>query len=253
MTRSIEERELVDSLVSSGFNDCEISRRTGIPRSTVRDWRSAVRGTTDEPLERRRYAHSCAVCLGGEPRPPAAEYAYLLGMYLGDGCISSGARAYKLRITLDAGYPGIVGECVAAIRAVRPENPVWVGRHGPGRCVESAAHWQHWPCLIPQHGSGRRHERSIRLVGWQRAIVAKERRRFVRGLIHSDGCRIVANDRGRPSVRYHFSNLSEDIKRLYCESLDALGVKWTRPCDRQIAVYRKACAAFLDTFIGPKT
>lgn len=54
------------------------------------------------------------------------------------------------------------------------------------------------------------------------------------------------------SVRYHFSNKSEDIKALYCESLDALGVRWTRPCAKQIAVYRKASVAILDQFIGPK-
>ena len=88
---------------------------------------------------------------------------------------------------------------------------------------------------------------------WQEKLVAAHRESFVRGLIHSDGCRIIANDRGNPSVRYHFSNLSEDIKGLYCESLDALGVRWTRPCDKQIAVYRKDSVAILDTFIGPKT
>jgi hypothetical protein len=75
---------------------------------------------------------------------------------------------------------------------------------------------------------------------------------FLRGLIHSDGCRIVANDRGVKSLRYHFSNKSEDIKDLYCRSLDALGVGWTRPCGRQIAVYRKASVAILDQFIGPQ-
>jgi hypothetical protein len=54
------------------------------------------------------------------------------------------------------------------------------------------------------------------------------------------------------SARYHFSNRSEDIKALYCASLDAMGVRWTRPCDQQIAVYRKASVAVLDGFIGPK-
>ncbi len=52
---------------------------------------------------------------------------------------------------------------------------------------------------------------------------------------------------------YHFANLSEDIKRLFCSSLDALGVRWTRPCDRQIAIYRKDSVAMLDRFIGAKS
>jgi hypothetical protein len=82
------------------------------------------------------------------------------------------------------------------------------------------------------------------------------RRAFVRGLIHSDGTRIVAIERKgsyeRRAARYAFSNRSEDIKALFCESLDALGIRWTRPSDRQIAIYRKASVALLDEFVGPK-
>jgi hypothetical protein len=37
--RSEDELRLVVGLVAAGLNDCEISRRTGIPRTTVRDWR----------------------------------------------------------------------------------------------------------------------------------------------------------------------------------------------------------------------
>ena len=80
----------------------------------------------------------------------------------------------------------------------------------------------------------------------------RETRSFLRGLVHSDGCRVVANDRGVASVRYHFSNRSEDIKSLFCASLDYLGIPWTRPSQRDIAIYRKAAVAQLDEFIGPK-
>ena len=45
----------------------------------------------------------------------------------------------------------------------------------------------------------------------------------MRGLIDSDGCRVVANDRGVKSVRYHFSNRSDDIRELFCAALDELG------------------------------
>jgi hypothetical protein len=110
------------------------------------------------------------------------------------------------------------------------------------------------PLAVPASADGtwRKHERSIRLAPWQRAVVSRQGEAFIRGLIHSDGCRVVANDRGVKSVRYHFSNRSEDITRIFCESLDALGVRWTRPCDREIAIYRKASTARLDEFIGPK-
>ena len=39
---------------------------------------------------------------------------------------------------------------------------------------------------------------------------------------------------------------------LFCKSCDALGIRWTRPSDRQIAIYRKALVAILDEFVGPK-
>ena len=113
-------------------------------------------------------------------------------------------------------------------------------------------YWNHWPCLFPQHGPGKKHTRSIVLAAWQEHIVSRHHEELLRGLIHSDGCRVIANDRGVASVRYHFSNLSEDIKRIYCASLDALGITWTRPCNKQIAVYRKAATARMDEFIGPK-
>ena len=121
-----------------------------------------------------------------------------------------------------------------------------------GRCVEVSMYWNHWPCLFPQHGAGKKHLRRIALSPWQVDLVNRDRWPLIKGLIHSDGCRVVANDRGVRSVRYHFSNLSEDIKQIYCESLDSVGIRWTRPCDRQIAVYRKAAVASMDEFIGPK-
>lgn len=75
---------------------------------------------------------------------------------------------------------------------------------------------------------------------------------FIRGLIESDGCRVVANDRGVRSVRYHFSNRSDDIRGLFCAALDQLGIPWTLSSRYQVAVYRKAAVARLDEFVGPK-
>lgn len=82
-------------------------------------------------------------------------------------------------------------------------------------------------------------------------------RLFLRGLIHSDGCRFVAVERKgnyvRHAVRYAFSNLSEDILQLFGQACEVVGVEYTRPSYKQIAVYRKASVARLDEFIGPKT
>lgn len=232
-------------LVERGLNDCAIERVTGIPRQTVFDWRHGRVPRFD------RARSNCHVCAGVDPQLPEADYAYLLGIYLGDGCISAGPRTYRLRVVLDAIYPGIIDQCAGAMEAVCPGKTAWRGSHGGRRCVEVSMCWNHWPCVFPQHGLGRKHERQIRLVSWQEALVRREPRSLIRGLIHSDGCRIVANDRGVASPRYNFSNLSEGIKRIYCDSLDLLGIPWTRPCAKQIAD-RRAAVEHLDTFVGPK-
>ena len=248
MTRSKEDYERVRGLVLEGVNDCEIARRTGIPRPTVRDWRwgrgcDAVR----YPDDRR----DCAIEHQSDSLP-VREYVYLLGMYLGDGYIARSHRGvWRLQITSDQRYTGIIDECSSAMEAVMPGKRA--GRYQQkSACVNVAMYSKHWPCLFPQHGPGRKHERSIRLEAWQEALVDDAHEIFVRALIHSDGCRVIANDRGVKSIRYHFSNRSDDIKGLFCRSLDALGITWTRPDDRGIAVYRKAAVARLDDFIGPK-
>jgi hypothetical protein len=94
--------------------------------------------------------------------------------------------------------------------------------------------------------------RRIRLEPWQEVLVKEATQEFVRGLIDNDGCRVVANDRGVKSVRYHFSNRSEDIRGLFCAALNELGIPWTQPRWFEVAVRRKATVARLDEFVGPK-
>jgi hypothetical protein len=246
--RSKDEVSAVLALAAEGHSASAIARRTGIPRTTVRDWRA---GRVPKRDGKGAQWRPCPICEPGSVDLPPADYIYLLGLYLGDGYISRGRRTYALRFFLDGAYPGIIESCRRSLNAIRPEQQAWVQATST-RCRVVGMCSNHWPCLFPQHGPGRKHERLIALAGWQSRMLSLHHEDFLRGLIHSDGCRIVANDRGVKSVRYHFSNKSEDIKTLYCASLEALGVRWTRPCDRQIAVYRKASVAILDQFIGPK-
>src|ERR1700710_1345233 len=129
-------------------------------------------------------------------------YSLLLGLYLGDGCVSGS----QLRIVLD---------------------------------------YKHWPLVFPRHGPGRKHNRPIVLHEWQRAIVDRRPRPFLRGLINSDGCRTINRFKTKlPSgrvaeyayPRYFFSNQSADIRRLFCEYCERLGVRWTQSNPRNISV-----------------
>ena len=46
--------------------------------------------------------------------------------------------------------------------------------------------------------------------------------------------------------------LSDDIKAIFCEHLDLLGIGWTRPNASDIAIDRRPEVAKLDAFVGPK-
>jgi hypothetical protein len=254
--RSIEDVRLVGALVAAGFNDCAIERRTQIPRRTVTDWRLARRW---ESRPSRVVNPGCSRC--GAPEHPFARlppaYAYLLGAYLGDGFLARSRRGvYRLRITLDDRYPGIIAECRAAAQAVLPENRVGVQRrHGQG-CSEVYVDSKRLICLFPQHGPGPKHKRPIELAQWQERIVQREPQLFLRGLIHSDGCRFTNPIRHGEKLytypRYTFSNASADIRRLFCDACDLLGIEWRVMNARNISVARRASVARLDEFVGPK-
>jgi hypothetical protein len=244
--RSLEDFETVRGLAARGMNDCAIARDTGIPRRTVRDlrWRQTIRKRCSAG------ASTCGVDHDFLALHPAA-YAYLLGIYLGDGCISRGGRVWRMRITLDSRYPNIIDRAREAIDLLMPGQRAGIWRRSDN-CTEVYLCSKHWPCLFPQHGPGKKHLRPIRLEPRQEKLVNEATEEFIRGLIDSDGCRVVANDRGVQSVRYHFSNRSDDIRALYCAALDHLGIPWTQPRWFDIAVYRKAAVARLDEFVGPK-
>jgi hypothetical protein len=182
----------------------------------------------------------------------AANYAFLLGLCLGDGYIAAHPRGvFRLRIVLDEKYPGITAACVAAIRALTPSNKVTVlPRKG---CVEVGAYSKAWPCLLPHVAPGKKHTRPIVLQRWQRFYVEEHARDFARGLIQSDGCRFTNQGRdGWRHPRYSFWNRSDDIRRLFCDACDVLSLQYTLSGPNVVYVSRKADVARMDEFIGPK-
>jgi hypothetical protein len=187
----------------------------------------------------------------GHTRLNRPQYAYLLGLYLGDGCLSLHRRGvYRLRISLDARYPGIIAECARAMAAVSRRS---VGQNRAPGCIVVGAYWKHWYCVFPQHGRGLKHRRSIGLTPWQRNITRRYPEELLRGFIHSDGCRILNRVNGTDYPRYHFSNKSSGIRSIFTAACDDYGVHWTLPRWDMLSVARREDTARLDLVIGPKT
>ena len=237
-------------LMSEGLSDRDVARAVGLARTTVCNWRNhgfPVLAAGSAPLPAR----------WRPPDPPS--YAYLLGMYLGDGCVVAHPRTFSLVIVLDGIYPSIIEECAGAISTTAPVNVGRATREGD-RAVRLVSYWRAWPVVFPQHGPGKKHERRIALKSWQRDIVATHTRQFLRGLIHSDGSRstnrftveLPSGPREYAYSRYFFSNLSADIRELFCEYCERIGVRWSQSNHRNISVANRESVRILDSFIGPK-
>ncbi|MGW5094768.1 helix-turn-helix domain-containing protein [Streptomyces nodosus] len=257
---STEVRQKALALLRDGTPNANVARRLGVPSGTIGYWKH---------MDRARYGQ----CPGRhDPKCPRCDgraldesaYSYLLGLYLGDGHIShySEHRVPNLMIACADSWPGLIDDCEKAMRTVFPDNSVCrVRRTG---CRNVKVYSKHLHCMFPQHGPGKKHERRIALEPWQGAIVDDRPWEFIRGLIHSDGCRItnwtektVGGVRKRYEYpRYFFSNKSDDIRRLFTDTLDKVGVEWTtlaRGSDPfNVSVARKSSVALLDTHVGPK-
>jgi hypothetical protein len=244
-------------LLAEGHPHAEVARRVGISRATVRDWsRAGKQAVLDRPYRRPAgvTAEACpGWCLARAGLDDAA-YAYLLGQYLGDGYLSRNGRYYRIRIMCADAYPNIMAECARAIRRVSGKDARFIARQG---CTEVYASWAHWLCFLP-HGPGRKHTRTIALADWQHEIaVARNPAWLLRGLIHSDGCRVtnrvVVNGKAYEYPRYFLSNKSADIQALFLEACARLGIEARRSNDCNISVARRDAVARLDWFVGPKS
>jgi hypothetical protein len=230
------------ALFAAGHDDTEIGRRLGVPRRTVHDWRA---GTGSARA-------ACARCW--LPMRPvvmsAADYAELLGLYLGDGHITDMPRTQRLRIFLDARHPRVVDEARQLLVRGFPRNRVGVTDRG-GTMAIVWTHHGHLGCLLPQHGPGKKHERAIALEPWQSAHVRAAPWAFLRGCIRSDGCTFVNRTGAYSYVSYEFRNRSAGIRTAFLEACELVGVECRVNGDR-VRICRRRSVAMLLEHVGIK-
>jgi hypothetical protein len=237
------------ALLAEGINDCEVARRLGVPRTTVRDWRRPRYAPVSPVAARER----CWRCWRPTRRVSltAADYAELLGLYLGDGHISPTPRTERLRIFLDAKYTRIVDETEALLRRIFPQSRVGRGSRHHGSMTVLSVYYGHLCCLFPQHGPGKKHERPIVLEPWQSELVAAAPWALLRGCIRSDGC-VFVNRTGLYSyLSYDFSNRSADIREIFASVCETAGLRPRRNATH-VRLNRRADVALLREHVGVK-
>src|SRR5688500_4984750 len=80
--------------------------------------------------------------LCADRRALSDAYVYLLGMYLGDGCLTQARRSvWRLRISMDRRYPDLIDRCEWAIEQVACRQAGRIPRPG---CYEIYSNWKHW-------------------------------------------------------------------------------------------------------------
>jgi hypothetical protein len=245
---SVDLRRSALQLLDDGLPRAEVCRQLKVsPQSTYR-WQQRL-----VPLLPESSIH-CFRCDSFEPH---WSYTYLLGQYLGDGHIARSGRSLALRIYCTNAYPLIIDEVAASMASVAGTSVHFSQKVG---CTAVSSTTLHWACMLPQHGSGMKHARKIELADWQRDLVGRYPHGLIRGLIQSDGC-LATNVVHRPLPggirtytypRYFFSNLSADIRGIFTDTLDVLGIAWKQNRHNCISVARREAVAALDEFVGPK-
>ena len=212
-TEEIKQSVLKD--FKNGVNKSTLSNKYNIPRGTIKYWIDNrdtifISKTSDKDIS----------LIIEEIKNNKELYNYILGLYLGDGCISPQKMSYKLRITQDNKYPNSVNEIKNLLNSFFKNN-VFVCI--PKGCTVIAIYDKNLPLYFPQHGVGKKHDREIILSDYQRENI--DYPNLLKGLWVSDGSYYLASSKYEA---YNFTNKSTDIISLFEECLTFCEVNYRK-------------------------
>lgn len=200
----------------SGKNKSKIAMEYGIPRSTLRYWID-----NENTISVQKISDKDISLIIKEIENNKEIYNYILGLYLGDGCISLNKMSYKLRITQDEKYP-------ISIVDIKNKMDLFFNKNanvcnGDGKCKILTIYDKNLPLYFPQHGAGKKHDREIILSDYQRDNI--DFLYLMKGLWMSDGSYYIAS---RNYEAYNFTNKSTDIISLFEECLTFCEVNYRK-------------------------
>ena len=251
------------ALVEAGLNDCEISRRLGIPRRdhprlAPSDLRSAAQDPAGDLPALLAGRQADVVHLRGlrrVARPLSGRW-----LHLETEPEPSDYESLSMRSTRRSSN----GAIRALLRRCFPENPVgqstaptsaWSdGRHARDPVGVLA---RTCGCLFPQHGPGRKHERDDRLEAWQYEA-PRGRALAVPARVHPVG-RLRVHQPNTVAVRVPELRLHQPVqghRRPVHDACDRVGVPTTSlPAPRgrwDVRINRRASVALMLEHVGLK-
>lgn len=156
-------------------------------------------------------------------------YAYLLGLYLGDGCIRLKHRnIYVLKISLHRAEIDFKTSATICLNEIFPDNKILYEYPNRTNVTIVYIYSIFIPLLFPQHGPGRKNSRQIVLHQWQEKILKTNNNFFITGLFDSDGCGTCQSTKKiiggvvkyYKYLKYSFSNTSTDILNLFTKYVE---------------------------------
>ena len=232
-------------LLGEGKRIIEVVQLTGLTRSCVNNWRRGFgkthmneniqigRTSIEDPVE-----YLCSMNSLVDRFDIFNAYSFILGMYLGDGCISPMGRTKCLQIALDNKYPNLIELVRSNLKLIFNREPSVYDRSVDRgqKYISNSIHMKIYSInlgiLFPHEGSGSKHLRKIELTEWQKRIINPSQ--LVKGLMMSDGSYFHCNTYNRDN--YSFCNASKDICRILTEMLDILGIKYNSHTKKKIGV-----------------
>lgn len=236
---NLEVYQEVMKLSRDGMRICDIVKSTGLSRSCVNNWirRTNVKYAIEElagfkykmPLDIDPIKALGIITRNNSHEIIYKQYSFLLGLYLGDGCLYQLPRTVQLSIALDSKYAKMNSQIAKCFEEFFGKSPcihdLSIKRNQKTLSNSISIKYSNvnLPIIFPQHGRGRKHLRKIELAEWQKNIIVAEE--IIKGLIYSDGCYSYRSK--RKSYHYEFANKSIDIIEIFVKYLSELNIHYS--------------------------
>jgi hypothetical protein len=229
--RSKDDYELFFKYKKNGLTNTEISKISGIPRTTLNYWK-----LNKIKKEKPKFKHF-------DNNDWIKSYNYLLGMYLGDGYIIKIRRVFSLKIYNDIKYDKLNEYIYNTIKKIFPLNNIMKQKRQ--NHIITYVYSNTIPELFPQLGKGLKKNRKIKLYDWQKNII--DYKYLFSGLLHSDGS--IYYDRKYKMCC--FGNTSKDILKIFKLCCNKLNLKFTET-NNKIFIRNRSNIKWIDENIGDK-